>query len=377
MAMKVEKVLGMATGDGENSYAANSRTPMKAIRENMPLLQKAVEQVYTSLSPASVMVIADLGCSSGPNALLIVAEVLGMISDCNQKTNEKRDMELQFFLNDLPSNDFNLVFQSLDQFHNVTRKEEGNEAAAAPYFIVGVPGSFYTRLFPKQSVHLFHSSYSLHWLSKVPEELSSGNYLNEGNIHIGKTTPPLVANVFREQFQIDFELFLQLRSKELMTGGRMLLTFLGRKSEEMLMHGEIGIMWELLSESLQSLVLKGRVEKEKLDSFNLPLYAPSMEEVKVVINRIGLFHIEHMGPVAFSWDPQDDDTDDDHEVLDPANSGTNVSKSIRSVLEPLIAGHFGEDILDELFVVYASVVAKYLEKKNAKCPSVVVFLKKA
>ncbi|KAE8802365.1 Jasmonate O-methyltransferase [Hordeum vulgare] len=321
---------------------------MKAIRENMPLLQKAVEQVYTSLSPASVMVIADLGCSSGPNALLIVAEVLGMISDCNQKTNEKRDMELQFFLNDLPSNDFNLVFQSLDQFHNVTRKEEGNEAAAAPYFIVG-----------------------------VPEELSSGNYLNEGNIHIGKTTPPLVANVFREQFQIDFELFLQLRSKELMTGGRMLLTFLGRKSEEMLMHGEIGIMWELLSESLQSLVLKGRVEKEKLDSFNLPLYAPSMEEVKVVINRIGLFHIEHMGPVAFNWDPQDDDTDDDHEVLDPANSGTNVSKSIRSVLEPLIAGHFSEDILDELFVVYASVVAKYLEKKNAKCPSVVVFLKKA
>ncbi|KAI4974517.1 hypothetical protein ZWY2020_047797 [Hordeum vulgare] len=163
--MKVEKVLGMATGDGENSYAANSRTP--AIRENMPLLRKAVEQVYTSLSPASMMVIADLGCSSGPNALLIAAEVIGMISDCNQKTNEKRDMELQFFLNDLPSNDFNLVFQSLDELHNVTRKDEANDAAAAPYFIARMPGSFYTKLFPKQSVHLFHSSYSLHWLSKV------------------------------------------------------------------------------------------------------------------------------------------------------------------------------------------------------------------
>lgn len=376
MAMKVENVLRMVTGDGENSYAANSRTPMKAILKNRPLLQKTVEEVYTSLSPASKMVIADLGCSSGPNTLLLVAEIIAMISDYNQKTNEQRDVEVQFFLNDLPSNDFNLVFQSLDQFHSVTMKEDGNETAAPPYYIVGMPGSFYTRLFPRYGVNLFHSSYSLHWLSKVPDELSSGSYQNEGNIHLGKTTPDSVTNLFKEQFQIDFESFLTLRSKELMSGGRMLLTFLGRKSEEMLMHGEIGTMWELLSESLRSLVLKGRVEKKKLDSFNLPLYAPSMEEVKAVINRMELFDIEHMATVEFNWDPQDDDLDDDHVVIDPASSGTNVSKSIRSVLEPLIAGHFGEDIIDELFAVYASVIAKHLEKRNAKCPSIVVSLKK-
>ena len=90
----------------------------------------------------------------------------------------------------------------------------------------------------------------------MPDQLSSGNYINEGNIHIGKTTPHSIANLFREQFQIDFELFLTLRSKELMSGGRMFLMLLGRKSQEMLTHGEIGTVWELLSESLQSLVLK-------------------------------------------------------------------------------------------------------------------------
>jgi hypothetical protein len=36
----------------------------------------------------------------------------------------------------------------------------------------------------------------------------------------------------------------------------MLLTFLGRKSEEMLMHGEVGIVYELVAKSLRSLVLK-------------------------------------------------------------------------------------------------------------------------
>ncbi|KAF7005749.1 hypothetical protein CFC21_020851 [Triticum aestivum] len=375
--MKVEDVLHMATGDGENSYAANSRIPMKAMLKNRPLLQRTVEEVYASLSPASTMVVADLGCSSGPNALFIVAEVTGMISDYNQNTNEQHGVELQFLLNDLPKNDFNLIFQSLDQFHTVTRKGEGDEAATPPYYVVGLPGSFYNRLCPSQSVHLFHSSYSLHWLSKVPEQLSSGNYVNEGNIHIGKTTPHSIANLFREQFQIDFELFLTLRSKELISGGRMFLMLLGRKSEEMLTHGEIGTVWELLSESLQSLVLKGRVEETKLDSFNLPLYAPSVEEVKAVINRTKLFSIEHAGTVEVNWDPQDDDSDDEHMVLDPASSGRNLSMTIRSVLEPLIAGHFGEGIIDELFAVYACVVGKHLEKRNAKLPSIVVSLKKA
>ncbi|KAM3296557.1 hypothetical protein ACQJBY_038743 [Aegilops geniculata] len=324
-----------------------------------------------------MMVVADLGCSSGRNTLLVLAEIIGMISDCNKNTNQECAVEVQFFLNDLPSNDFNLVFQSLDQFKNVTAKEVGNDTTRPPYYVVGLPGSFYTRIFPCQSVHLFHSSYCLHWLSKVPDELSRGSYLNEGNIHLGKTTPHSVTKLFREQFQIDFELFLKLRSQELMSDGRMLLTFLGRKSNEMLMRGESGTMWELLSESFQSLVLKGRVEKDKLNTFNLPLYAPSMDEVKEVIDRTEIFDVEHMGMVEFNWDPQDDDLDDEHVVPDPAKSGTNVSKSIRSVLEPLIAGDFGEDIIDELFALYASVVAKHLKNQNAKCPSIVVSLKKA
>ena len=64
--------------------------------------------------------------------------------------------------------------------------------------------------------------------------------------------------LFQEQFQHDFELFLTLRSRELVGGGRMLLTFLGRKSEDMFMHGEVTAAFELVSESLQSLVQKVR-----------------------------------------------------------------------------------------------------------------------
>ena len=92
--------------------------------------------------------------------------------------------------------------------------------------------------------------------TQVPSELSSCTHLNRGNIYIGETTPPTVIKMFQDQFQKDFELFLTLRSRELVNGGRMLLTFLGRKSEEMLMHGDVSTVFELVAKSLQSLVLK-------------------------------------------------------------------------------------------------------------------------
>nr|BAJ88524.1 predicted protein [Hordeum vulgare subsp. vulgare] len=368
--MKAGSGVRMANGNGENSYAANSRLQEKAILETRPVLRKAIEKVYTSLSARrSTMVVADLGCSSGPNTLRVVSDVIGAIQAGTRKSEERRAMEVQFFLNDLPGNDFNLVFRSLEQLEDLGGKE------TPLYYVAGLPGSYYRKLFPSRSVHFFHSSYSLMWRSKVPGELSSCTHVNEGNIYIGKTTPPTVIKLFQEQFKKDFELFLTLRSRELVNGGRMLLTFLGRKSEEMLMHGDVTTLFELVAKSLRSLVLKGRVEKEKLDSFNLPYYAPSVKEVKELINESKLFDIEHIRLFESNWDPQDDSDSD--VVIDCASSGANVAKCIRAVLEPLIVDHFGEAIIEELFVVYASVVEKHLEKAKAKYPIIVASLEKS
>ncbi|CAN6289197.1 unnamed protein product [Urochloa humidicola] len=376
--MKVEKDLRMATGNGANSYAANSRLPRKALLKTKPVLQKAIQDLYTSLPRRStIMVVADLGCSSGPNTLLLIDEVMSTLQDYareEMKTttadNGRGAMQVQFFLNDLPGNDFNLLFRSLQDFD----VEEEDETVALPCYVAGLPGSFYRRLFPCQSVHLFHSSYSLMWRSKVPEELSSGSYMNEGNIYIGKSTPPTVIKLFQEQFQKDFRLFLALRYKELVDGGCMVLTFLGRKTEDMLTHGGVGNMWEFFAKALQSLVQKGLVEKEKMNSFNLPFYAPSMEEVKASIEE-DLFNIEHIRLFESNWDPLDDSNSD--VVLDCASSGRNIAnKSIRAVMEPLIIDHFGEAVLDELFMVFASMVAKHLEIRKAKYPVIVVSLKK-
>ncbi|EMS56388.1 Salicylate O-methyltransferase [Triticum urartu] len=369
--MKEASGIHMVTGNGENSYAANSRLQEKAILETRPVLRKAIQEVCTSLSARrSTMVVADLGCSSGPNTLHVVSEVIDAVQFYTRKLEEeRRAVEVQFFLNDLPGNDFNLVFRSLEQLEHLGGKE------TQPYYVAGLLGSYYRKLFPSRSVHFFHSSYSLMWRSKVPKELSSCTHVNEGNIYIRKTTPPIVIKLFQEQFKTYFELFLALRSKELVNGGRMLLTFLGRKSAEMMMHGDVSTLFELVAKCLHSLVLKGCVEKEKLDTFNLPYYAPSVKEVKALINESKLFDIEHVRLFESNWYPQDDSDSD--VVLDYAIGGANVAKCIRAVLEPLIVDHFGDNIIEELFVVYASVVAKHLEKVKAKYPIIVASLKKA
>ena len=62
-----------------------------------------------------------------------------------------------------------------------------------------------------------------------------------------------MVKLYRKQFQEDFSLFLKLRHKELASNGQMVLSFLGRKSQDVL-RGEVSYMWGLLAQALQSLV---------------------------------------------------------------------------------------------------------------------------
>lgn len=173
----------MIKGDGDSSYAKNSSTQGKAILSTKPMVEKATKEICMDLQPRS-MVVADLGCSSGANTLLFISEVIAIISEETPANNNNREcpMEVQFFLNDLPNNDFNHNFQLLEQFkQSIVRDCARGGLQHPPYYVAGVPGSFYTRLFPCNSVHIFHSSFSLMWLSQVPDLL--GSSMNKGNIY--------------------------------------------------------------------------------------------------------------------------------------------------------------------------------------------------
>ncbi|VAH83139.1 unnamed protein product [Triticum turgidum subsp. durum] len=158
--MASKQMVHMNQGQGETSYARNSGIQNALQNRLKPLIEAATVELCSSTNTSfpEKMLIADLGCSSGPNALALVSIAVEAIhSHCLQL--QQPPPEVCVLLNDLPDNDFNTVVKSLVMLH------QSNKPAVVTVGIT--PGSFYERLFTSGSMHLFCLSNSLNWLSKV------------------------------------------------------------------------------------------------------------------------------------------------------------------------------------------------------------------
>ena len=72
---------------------------------------------------------------------------------------------------------------------------------------------------------------------------------------MASSSPPSVLRAYYSQFQRDFSLFLKCRSEEVVAGGRMVLTFLGRRADDP-SSKECCSIWELLAKALNQMVLQ-------------------------------------------------------------------------------------------------------------------------
>lgn len=220
------------------------------------LITSSATDVYISQMPERFTV-ADLGCSSGPNALCLVEDIVGSIGRvCSRSPSSQPPPEFSVLLNDLPTNDFNTIFFSLPEFTDRLKAAARTDECGRPMvFLSGVPGSFYGRLFPRKSVHFICSCSSLHWLSQVPPGLfdETSRPINKGKMYISSTSPVAVPMAYLRQFQRDFGLFLRSRAAEVVPGGRMVLAMLGRQTEGYF-DRRTTFLWELLSESFAALV---------------------------------------------------------------------------------------------------------------------------
>ncbi|KAI3968510.1 hypothetical protein MKX01_007820, partial [Papaver californicum] len=234
-----------------------------------------------------------------------------------------------------------------------------------PYFVAGMPGTFYGRLFPSNTVHFVHSSYSLHWLSQVP----TGTESNKGNVYIAESSPPSVIEAYLKQFKKDFIAFLKYRSEELIKGGRMVLTLLCRGSSD-----PSGKLLGLLSMALKDMVLEGVVEEQKLDKWNFPIYFPSLEEVKAIIQNEGSFWVNQLETFQTNWDGSD--SSEGGSMTDTLRSSHLIANNIRSVSESLLTSHFGEEIIDEVFVRFREKVEEYAVKEKTEYTNLVISVTK-
>jgi len=135
----------------------------KLMLKAKPILEETITMLYPG-SISNCIKVVDLGCSVGPNTLLVTSNIIDIVDAICIRLNLEPPT-FQFYLNDLFGNDFNTIFKSLPDFYSRLLQEKGHKFGSC--FLNATPGSFHGRLFPNNSIQFFHSANSLHWLSQV------------------------------------------------------------------------------------------------------------------------------------------------------------------------------------------------------------------
>ncbi|XP_057549868.1 S-adenosyl-L-methionine:benzoic acid/salicylic acid carboxyl methyltransferase 1-like [Amaranthus tricolor] len=356
MAKQLWQVFRMNGGNDETSFAKTSYVQKQILSLTKPIKDEAITEMYSKQPPTKAIRIADLGCSSSEkNSLIVIFDLIQTIDNIRRRF--KQDpKEYQIYLNDLPGNDFNTLFGSITNFEDRLLEQIGDDFGHC--FVNGVPGSFYGRIFPTNTMNFVHSSSSLHWLSQVPENIIENQ---KRNIYMSRASPPSVLKAYYEQFEKDFLKFLHCRAMEMVDGGKMVLTLLGRQNNQYCYAKESSYSLELLSNVLNDMVSEGNIDEAKLNTFNIAAYTPSPLELEFLVKKEGSFNVNLVHVFQVSWDWNDYKFDS---TLDDTSDQYDFTTCMRSVLEPLIIAHFGQEIVDEVFERYREKARVSMAEEN-------------
>ncbi|KAL6603010.1 hypothetical protein ACP70R_043371 [Stipagrostis hirtigluma subsp. patula] len=343
------ETMHMVLGDGDSSYARNSSLQAGEQGKVKPMIEEAVASLLNGGSQfPDNMAIADLGCSSGPNTLALASATIDAVRRrCSQL--QQQPPELCVHFNDLPGNDFNSVIKSLAVY------KETLDEGLGPVLTSIVPGSFHGRLFKKRSLHLICSTASLHWLVQAPEDLVRNRItFYDGDEAVRRAQRARVLEAYARQFDKDFTRLLGLRAQEMVPGGRMVISMVGQRSQGSAEKALVFV--EFIHEVLLQMTSMGLLDKEKYDSFYVPIYGPSEKELREIIEAEGSFSINKIVV---------------HEPTVGVDRGTprkTIANLLRAVVEPLILQHFElpTEAMDE-FVRIAESLMK--NRPLDECPN--------
>eukprot|EP01018_Ginkgo_biloba_P035902 Gb_13775 [translate_table: standard] len=385
----LENVLCMKGGSGDSSYAHNSLSVQtKMVEAIKPFLESGIggnmRVEWLRGLEGGVIRIADLGCATGINTLLAADTIVKSLKQICIRHSIGRVPEFQVYFADLPSNDFNSLFRMLPphqlsaatgpQYHaynNGCCLTAAPRPASRSYFAAAVTGSFYRRLFPRQSLHFVHSSISLQWLSRVPESVEDKRCpaWNGGGIFISNEA---VAAAYHRQFTTDFTAFLQARAEEMVPHGGLFIALVGRNSCDVKQQDCLGIVAHHLEAAFDDLVEKGLIEEEKRESFNMPFFGPNVKELEKIVEMENSFEIESIRLLrGLALHPMREVREGEEEMF-----GIVVANHYRALFENVVGAHLGSpDLINHFFSRIANRAAsKWQDYVSNQLDLLVAFL---
>ncbi|KAL8463504.1 hypothetical protein ACS0TY_034234 [Phlomoides rotata] len=317
-------LFAMNAGSGPYSYVQNSSYQRGALDVAKSIIE---EEILTKLNIKHLVkngvFIADFGCSTGLNSFPAMEIITQAI---HHKLHETA--EYYVFFNDVASNDFNTIFTSLPPHRS--------------YHALAVPGDFHGRLLPDSSLHFAYSSWSLHWLRQVPEVVadSTSPAWNKGAILYTENRKE-VCDAYFDQFCNDMNAFLESRAVEMVGGGLMALLL---PAVPQVWNPQtdytIPCNLNLLGSCLMEMAKKGRLSEAKIDSFNIPQYFTTPQQLKAILERSHMsFSIERIEII------------ENHGKYS-VQSADDRARFYRAVFERLLTHHFGSEIINELFDLF-------------------------
>lgn len=197
------------------------------------------------------IILVDFGSSYGTKTI----ETMNLLIEYLQKSNKLQQTPL-IIHNDLSTNNWSTFFSTISSYSS--------------YFACALGRSFYEQCLPDQSLSIGYSSASLHYLSTKPCNILRHCYFAFADIN--------EQVLFEKQAEFDFECFLRHRSRELHTGGILILNIPCRHERD---HAGFNQYFDFIYEIAREIL-----SVDELIDFTLPFYLRTFEQCS---NRNDLF----------------------------------------------------------------------------------------
>lgn len=238
MSTKNGATLGMS-----GSYNSNSSPQLFLIESSMGFIKEGIQSLDIIPSSFPIM-IGDFGSSHGSNSVYIMKRIIDLIKEI-----KKPERSFLVIHNDLPTNDWTSLFHILNKDKT--------------YFGLANGRSFYSECLPSNSLTIAFTTASIHWLSRKPCNIS--------NHCISVYAQGEELEAFKSQAREDYRQFLECRSKELISGGILILMISSVNEQGQCMTEGI---YEILYKCAKLLPL---TENELLN-YTIPVYLRSYDE---------------------------------------------------------------------------------------------------
>jgi hypothetical protein len=190
--------------EGRGAYDRHAELPARGGAFALPHFERAVRALPLDTGDQPI-VIADYGSSQGKNSLAPMRIAIEAL-----RTRRGPDRPIVVYHVDLPANDFNALFETLQDDPERYVLNQPN------VFPCAIGRSFYENVLPPGGVHIGWSSYAAMWVSRIPTRIP-------GHFFVLRSAGEVRA-AFDQQGARDWERFLSLRSRELRAGGRLVVS---------------------------------------------------------------------------------------------------------------------------------------------------------